>query len=103
MGGDSLISDGPLLHSVTASDSIPSINLQSLVDSGTGEWCTGRSNVNSNSYLQLEFTRPVTLTYMQVRGYKSFPEAISSSYIRRFALEVKDDLGNYTAYGTVSW
>ncbi len=32
VGGDSLISDGPLLDSLIASDSIPSNNVQRLVD-----------------------------------------------------------------------
>ncbi len=99
--GDSLISDGPLLHSVTASDSIPSSNLYRLVDSGREEWCTNSSNVKRGSYLQLNFAQPVTLRYMVVKGYMSLT-GVSTSFVRRFALEVQDNLSQFATYETVS-
>ena len=86
---------------LSASDLIPREGLGMLIDSGDDEWCT-TEDIGTSSYFQFNFTQPVFLTYMRVRGYVESFAGFTSSYVQQFALEVGDEYGNFTSYGTVS-
>ena len=72
-----------------------------LVDGGSEEWCT-KEDINGTFYFQLHFGRPVSLAYMQVKGFKRgvpvFDFQVDAGYVREFTLEVGDGSGGFTTY-----
>ena len=89
-----MLTNSALLDSVSASPSVPSSGLNMLVDGGSEEWCTDE-DINGTFYFQLHFGRPVSLAYMQVRGFEGF---FGTGYVREFTLEVGDGSGGFTTY-----
>ena len=90
-----LTDDEELLDSVIGSLSITSAsaygyNIKNLVSTSNTTWCTN-GDLGSDSYLQLNFTSMVSLTYMKAKGQVS-----------QFRLEVQDESGNFNAYGITS-
>ena len=94
----SLLTNSALMDSVSASPSVPSSGLNMLVDGGSEEWCTDEE-INGTFYFQLQFVCPVSLAYMQVKGFEQEEEiGFQTGYVRKFTLEVGDGSGDFTTY-----
>jgi len=91
----------PLAGELSGSELIPEDGLERLIDTGDDEeWCTAE-DIGSNSFFQFNFTQPIFLAYMRVRGYSRSLPISTSTFVQQFALEVGDENGNFTSYGTV--
>ena len=81
--------------SITASSAMDDDPAEDVIDSGNDVWCTNEAFQSGPApYIQLNFTKTLSLTYMRARG-----GMLGFSYVTEFKVEIEDDEGNFIAYG----